>query len=625
MSEYLTSVLRSSGGTGTPAEVLDMDKIEQPTVEPHLGYEEELSEFDESDLSTIAELQELDDNEDFDSYDPILSGGMLVPEEADLAAALLEVVEKHGKFNDDNTGVWAGYESAAVNAENAAIGVKCGNCVFWEAPNGCQIISAETEEGGLCRFAVLPDGAVTADVGGYGGECPPATQDIQLNLENRQNAIDNVGYGPLNPAEPNDVFWQDKAERWNTTVREAKTARCGNCIFFVRTPSMLDCLEQGIGLGNEEAEGSIEAGELGYCNALDFKCASERTCNAWAAGGPVTEEAVAATAGSKPAEPSERIKGSKKNKKGSAATGKGVKFSKKIEEALSKKAKEHNEKAPDGRKTSLRTLKAVYRRGAGAFSTSHRPDQNRNSWAMARVNAFLKLLKSGKPKNPKYTTDNDLLPASHPKSSKTASGAVLASAPEALEEVTMELANDPCWDGYVQVGMKEKDGKRVPNCVPSSATIDYLVESANSEFGEGRHVSKESAYQIARSAFEKYSYLPDEELYSAIIWELQAFAEYATTGESEDLDELSSYSQYLPEGHPSTEASLAASALWLSGAQDLDESSRGAVVTAFSETEDYLAATHSTTRLRALISSGELSLETLKYLKSMVERYPKVD
>ena len=25
---------------------------------------------------------------------------------------------------------------------------------------------------------------------------------------------------------------------------------------------------------------------------------------------------------------------------------------------------------------------------------------------------------------------------------------------------------DPCWDGYVQVGMKKKNGKKVPNCVP---------------------------------------------------------------------------------------------------------------------------------------------------------------
>ena len=27
-------------------------------------------------------------------------------------------------------------------------------------------------------------------------------------------------------------------------------------------------------------------------------------------------------------------------------------------------------------------------------------------------------------------------------------------------------ADDPCWDGYVQVGTKMKDGKEVPNCVP---------------------------------------------------------------------------------------------------------------------------------------------------------------
>jgi hypothetical protein len=172
----------------------------------------------------------------------------LVPEEQELADALRTIASRYGKFNDDNTGVWAGYTPAAENEDNAKIGVKCGNCVFFNSPNGCEIIASDVEDGGLCRFAVLPDGAVTADAGGYGGECPPATQDIQLNLKNRQNAIDNVGYGPLNPAEPNNKFWEDKATRWNTTVQEAKTALCGNCIFFIRPPQMLDCIETGIGM-----------------------------------------------------------------------------------------------------------------------------------------------------------------------------------------------------------------------------------------------------------------------------------------------------------------------------------------------------------------------------------------
>jgi len=34
-----------------------------------------------------------------------------------------------------------------------------------------------------------------------------------------------------------------------------------------------------------------------------------------------------------------------------------------------------------------------------------------------------------------------------------------------LDEVIRE-DNDPCWDGYKQVGMKKKKGKQVPNCVP---------------------------------------------------------------------------------------------------------------------------------------------------------------
>jgi len=121
--------------------------------------------------------------------------------------------------------------------------------------------------------------------------CPPATQDIALNLKNRENAIDTAGYGPLNPNRPNDEFWIKKAERWSTNIDEAKSSRCGNCAVFIRTPKMLDCIESG--LGNEQgndAWGAIDAGELGYCEAFDFKCAASRTCDAWVAGGPVTEE-----------------------------------------------------------------------------------------------------------------------------------------------------------------------------------------------------------------------------------------------------------------------------------------------------------------------------------------------
>ena len=51
---------------------------------------------------------------------------------------------------------------------------------------------------------------------------------------------------------------------------------------------MLDCIEQG--LGEPDAWEVIDAGDLGYCEVFDFKCASKRTCAAWIVGGPVTEE-----------------------------------------------------------------------------------------------------------------------------------------------------------------------------------------------------------------------------------------------------------------------------------------------------------------------------------------------
>lgn len=124
---------------------------------------------------------------------------------------------------------------------------------------------------------------------------------------------------------------------------------------------------------------------------------------------------------STPAKPSERVHGSKRNSGGSAADGHAVTFTPEITKSLQSKVTEHN--SDSKYHTTLAALKAVYRRGAGAFSTSHRPGMTRNQWAMGRVNAFLYLLNHGSPENAKYVTDNDLLPSSHPRatSQRTAS------------------------------------------------------------------------------------------------------------------------------------------------------------------------------------------------------------
>mgnify|MGYP003136996347 CR=1 FL=1 len=120
-----------------------------------------------------------------------------------------------------------------------------------------------------------------------------------------------------------------------------------------------------------------------------------------------------------PAPKKDQKKGSKKNKPDSAKDSRSkITFSKEVTAQLSAKVKEHNAKGK-GSKATLGMLKAVYRRGAGAFSTSHAPKMSRHGWAIARVNAFLKLLRSGRPSNPNYTTDNDLLPKGHPRAGKS--------------------------------------------------------------------------------------------------------------------------------------------------------------------------------------------------------------
>lgn len=83
-------------------------------------------------------------------------------EEADLRDALLKIVKRHGRFNEDSDGVWAGYKPAAENPV-ARIGVKCANCVFYQGGNSCKIIDMSVEPEGKCRFAVIPKGVVTGD------------------------------------------------------------------------------------------------------------------------------------------------------------------------------------------------------------------------------------------------------------------------------------------------------------------------------------------------------------------------------------------------------------------------------------------------------------------------------
>jgi hypothetical protein len=290
--------------------------------------------------------------------DAITAAIELVPEERDMAEALIEIAEKYGKFNEDGTGIYAAYTPAEINRD-ANIGVKCANCVLYLGGTQCKIIARAVEPEGKCRLAVIPDGIV--------------------NMSGKPDDDDDDHCPCL-------------------------SAAC-------------DCPRKSEGCGCED----------GSCSCDCPRCATEPEEYDDDDDDDETEiEISISAAASRPAPKKDRIKGSKRNAPGSAErkSARSIKFSKKTEDALRSKMEKHNEKAGDGRRATLAMLKAVYRRGAGAYSSSHRPGVPRDAWAMARVNAFLRLLKSGRPAKSSYTQDNDLLPSGHPKSSRgvTASG-----------------------------------------------------------------------------------------------------------------------------------------------------------------------------------------------------------
>lgn len=126
-------------------------------------------------------------------------------------------------------------------------------------------------------------------------ECPPATQDISINLANRRACVDKANYGPANPELDNIDFWQKKADLFKTSVDEAKTMKCKNCAAFIQKEKMMNCIQKGIASEISEeniALDIIDTANLGYCELFDFKCAGERTCDAWITGGPITDTGV---------------------------------------------------------------------------------------------------------------------------------------------------------------------------------------------------------------------------------------------------------------------------------------------------------------------------------------------
>ncbi len=91
-------------------------------------------------------------------------------------------------------------------------------------------------------------------------------------------------------------------------------------------------------------------------------------------------------------------------------------------QSLENKVTEHNAEHGDKGRVTVSMLEQVYNRGVGAYRTnpeSVRPNvSSPEQWAMARVNNFLRTIRTGRFRSGKH--DTDLLPSKHPLSTRKA-------------------------------------------------------------------------------------------------------------------------------------------------------------------------------------------------------------
>lgn len=169
--------------------------------------------------------------------------------------------------------------------------------------------------------------------------------------------------------------------------------------------------------------------------------------------------------------------------------------------------------------------------------------------------------------------------------------------PEPIEDPTQDLD----WSDYLD-----------PN------EVQDISDIYNLPVGDVRQVSDEACKSVLASAFKKYAHLEELEIRNALEWDLHGFLEYATIGHSESFEFDESYAQYLTSGHPHEGgSSILASALWVSGAPEISESSREILVASVVPNANDYVTMHARTRLFQLVEAGKLSETTISHLSDL--------
>lgn len=123
------------------------------------------------------------------------------------------------------------------------------------------------------------------------GTCPEPIKSKALNKKNHLICIAKADLGPANPRMPEQIFWLQKAIKWNVSESAAREMVCGNCGYYWKTKFIDECMRKHEQLTPPDINPAwVDTGEGGgYCEEWEITCTHSRTCDSWEPGGPITD------------------------------------------------------------------------------------------------------------------------------------------------------------------------------------------------------------------------------------------------------------------------------------------------------------------------------------------------
>jgi hypothetical protein len=188
-----------------------------------------------------------------------------------------------------------------------------------------------------------------------------------------------------------------------------------------------------------------------------------------------------------PAPKKDQIKGSDKNKEGSAkdiSSAKKIKFSDDVLEKIQNSVDKHNKKHSD-KKITIDSAKAVVRRGMGAYSSTHRPtisggnENSRVAWGLARLNAFTYKIINGKSKSGKYSQDNDLIEELGYKVQKYFDGGEINNI---MKNEIIDILSKNARYGKEILSVQEVGLEVIQSCIESNTYFGNAIRQANENY-----------------------------------------------------------------------------------------------------------------------------------------------